>query len=395
MVVISKRAAREQQKGGAQSVWAHIMSLVTQDVVDLGQGYPDIVGSVVARQIASSTIMDDTKARLNQYSPVGGHTILTKALSKYYSKKMGRELLPGKHVAAAASGTEALYCCIQALINPGDEVIIFEPYFPWYAPFVRLAGGNVKMITLKKPDFSLPIDELKQVASGPNVKMIIFNTPHNPTGHVATQQEIEALADVCIKNDLVLISDEVYENVLFENHKHLRVASLPGMEERTVTIGSASKMFNLTGWRVGWALGPETIISAFKAIHSFVTYCAPTPLQIGVAEALEKDTETELEVSKMFEENAHKLSAALKELGVETFIPDGGYFLIADVENTGKSDTEFVEWMVSNKGVAGVPMSVFYADVPAGVTPNKCTLVRFAICKKRETIAKACENLRK
>ncbi|KNC87535.1 hypothetical protein SARC_00359 [Sphaeroforma arctica JP610] len=394
MVQLSRRAARELQKGGASEVWARIMGLVTPEIIDLGQGYPDLAGSDVARKKASEVLLDESKPRLNQYSPVPGNVTLTHALAKFYSPKMGQEIIPGSNVVVAASGTEALYCAIMSIINPGDEVIIFEPYFPWYAPFVRLAGGEARIIELKAPKFELPIDELREIAAGPKVKAIIFNTPHNPTGHVATPEEIQALADVCIENDIALISDEVYESCIFDGHKHLRVGALPGMPERTVTIGSASKMFNLTGWRVGWALGPADWLGGFKALHSYITYCAPTPLQVGVADALENDTATELVVSKMFASNAHILGAALEALGVEVILPEGGYFLIADVAKTGKSDTEFVEWLVKTKGVAAVPMSVFYQDPPAGTT-KRCTLVRFAICKQEDTIAKACERLRK
>lgn len=380
--------------GGGAKLWAEITALgQLPGVVDLGQGYPDFEGNSTAFQGAHEAL---GIPRMNQYSPIPGTNDLTTALAGFYERKYGRKINPRTEVCVMASATEAIYAAIMGLVNPGEEVVIFEPYFPWYLPHVKLAEGVAKVVTLKPPHFQLERKELESVFSD-KTKLVLFNTPHNPTGHVATKEELEMLAELCIKHDVVAISDEVYECVTFGEKKHLRLADIPGMESRTLTVGSASKLFSLTGWRVGWIMGPEDLVTPSRTVHAYASFCAPTPLQQGVALALNAPEETSKDyfssLSTLMHENHTLLSSALTELGLDVCPVDGGYFLLANVRKTGMTAIDYCKWLVEHKKVACTPLFVFYTPKEEGAEENY--LLRFAICKKRETIEKACEFLRK
>lgn len=237
---------------------------------DLGQGYPDFQGSKIALETAARTIQTGVKE--NQYSLIPGTPSLREKISEYYAQAYpgSRVLSADSEIVVTSSGTEALNSCVQALVDPGDEVVIFEPYFPWYVPCVRMAGGVCKIVTLEVPDFRIREQVLRKAISS-KTKMIIFNSPHNPTGHVADREEVEMVASVAKENDLVVVSDEVYENFVFQGKEHYRLCDVDGMHERTVTIGSASKMFSLTGWRVGWVYGPADLVGAVRSCHAYNT----------------------------------------------------------------------------------------------------------------------------
>mmetsp|Transcript_3608 Transcript_3608/g.5592 ORF Transcript_3608/g.5592 Transcript_3608/m.5592 type:complete len:400 (-) Transcript_3608:43-1242(-) len=395
---ISKRVVRETTGGGGGKVWADIIKLSQGDniVSDLGQGYPDFAGTLMARKHACETITNEE--RKNQYSPVKGTPRIVNALKELWNKGSSSEgsMVGTENILVTTSGTEALNNAMQAMINPGDEVIVFEPYFPWYLPAIRMAEGLPVTVTLNGPSFGIDFDQLATKLSS-KTKAVLFNTPHNPTGHVATREEIQKLSELCVKHDILCISDEVYDRFTFGQHEHHRIAELPGMAERTLTVGSASKMFSLTGWRVGWIYGPEDLVSAVSTCHGYNSYCAPTPLQEGIATALEdlcvegSQVGAEIEsLSVNFCANARCLGAALEDIGVDSYAPDGGYFLVADVSKTGKTDVEFCRWLAEEKGVICVPMSVFYASE---AKPN--SLVRFAICKQPETIQTAVKAILK
>jgi len=381
---ISTRISAEY--GGGAKVWGEItkLALGSNIVADLGQGYPDFEGSKTARDAASNCLLN--MKRENQYSLVPGLPALRQNLSSYYAKAYPNTkiLSPETEIVVTASGTEALYAAFQGIVNPGDEVVVFEPYFPWYLPGIRLAGGIPKIVTLKSPDFKISDEDCRKVFNS-KTKAVVFNTPHNPTGHVASMEELETIARLCKEFDSLVISDEVYDNFAFGKNIHRRISDLPGMFDRCITIGSAAKMFSLTGWRVGWASGPEDLITAIRTVHAHSSYCAPTPLQLGIATALENFSEEEANsLCTKFQENAMLLSEGIKSVGANPLKPEGGYFLIADVSGTGKTDTEFMRWLAETKGVICVPLSVFYASSNA---PK--SLVRFAICKEKETIERA------
>jgi aspartate/methionine/tyrosine aminotransferase len=283
---------------------------------------------------------------------------------------------------------------MQALVNPGDKVLMFEPFFPWYLPDVKLAGGEPLIVPLKPPAFGFDEEALRK-AFQQKPRVVIVNTPHNPTGRVFSKADLDLIAKQCMEHDVIAISDEAYENITFDGHPHLRLADVKGMGVRTLTMGTSSKLLSLTGWRVGWVTGPEEYIGAIKMMHSYISFCPPTPLQVGVAHALnglcagsEGERENE-RISLLMEDNAKKLGAALGALGgVEVYPPQGGYFLVCDVGETGMDDLGFCRWLIEKVNINAVPMSIFYSD-----TAGPCTLVRFAICKESGTIEKAVDAL--
>ncbi|EGD72300.1 aminotransferase class I and II [Salpingoeca rosetta] len=379
----------------AADLWMEVIALGKQPgVTDLSQGYPDLPGDRKARELAADIILNGAEDdfSVNQYSPAIGVPQLREALARFYTAWYGESATydPDTEVCVATSGTEALYAATQSLLKPGDEVIIFEPYFPWYLPHLEQAHAVPKVVRLSPPNFALTEEALEQAVSE-KTRMIISNTPHNPTGRVLTQAELEAIASVCRKHNLIALSDEVYECVVFGDHTHRRLADLPGMRERTLTLGSASKMFSLTGWRIGWWTGPKEWIAAIAKKKSFCSFCAPTPLQHAVAGALDATSKEQMaEVARLFEANAKDLSASLTAMGLDVTNVEGGYFVIADVRSTGMDAMTFCKWLAAHKHVACVPLSLFSTD-PSD--PHLSTLVRFAICKKRETIHTACQKL--
>jgi len=359
----------------------------------LGQGFPDFPGPATATRAAAEAIASQTPGN-NQYSLQPGTARLTAALCKLYNRRYKAGMDPGKNVCVTAGGTEALFATMQAFVDPGDDVVCFEPFFPWYLPAIRMASGTPRCVRLMPPSFEAVEADIR-AAITEKTKMLIFNTPHNPTGHCASPDELAMIARICVEKDLLCVSDEVYESCVFPNSgvRHGRLADEPGMAERTITIGSASKLLSLTGWRVGWASGPADLIAAVKTAHSYITYCAPTPLQEGCAAALEAASEDPAEIDRVaadMEARWQSLAAALRGLGVEVCPAQGGYFLVCDVKSTGKTSVQFVEHLLTSKKVAGVPMDVFYFPTE---NADPCTLVRFAVCKQKETIDAAIERL--
>jgi len=287
-------------------------------------------------------------------------------------------------------------------LDPGDEVICFEPVFPWYVSHVRLAGATAVPVRLQAPGFAF--DEAALAAAfTPRTKALIYNSPHNPTGHVATAAECAAIAALCVRHNVLALADEVYERKTFGGRPEVRLADFPGMRQRTLTVGTASKLFSLTGWRVGWVLGPGALLAGVRTVHSYSTFCAPTPLQAGVAEALRAAAAQHRaataaapgappgadESAEAFERNAEVLGGALSDVGLDVIPAEGGYFLVADVAATGLNAGDYCKALIASARVAAVPMDVFYFadDAPR-------TLVRFALCKRPETIAAAAAAIR-
>lgn len=380
---------RKEMTGGGSKVWSEITELARLPTIiaDLGQGYPDFPGNAAARATAADVIQNDS--RLNQYSLVNGLPALRQSIASFYAHAYpsAGKLDANTQVVITSSGTEALFAAIAALVEEGDEVITVLPSFPWYSPNVRMARGVLKHVTLDFPDFKLTEAKLREQFS-PRTKLVVINSPHNPTGHVLSREEAELVAKLCVEHDCFCLSDEVYEQYVFNptTHQHVRMCDMPGMRDRTLTVGSASKMFSLTGWRVGWLHGPEDLIAASKTVHSFGSYCAPTPLQDGVRAAFDHATKHGLvrsEHNALFQRNAARLAEALATLNVTSSLPEGGYFLVCDVTKTGKTDVEFCHFLAKERGVVAVPMSVFFEGQPVS------NLVRFAICKTEQVMDKA------
>jgi N-succinyldiaminopimelate aminotransferase len=405
---LSTRCAAELAGGktGGAAAWAELAALGRgEGVTNLGQGFPDFEGSSVARAAAAEAVMES--ALSNQYSAMGGVARLRGAIASWVDESYGWRPDAESEVVVSTSGTEALYSLTQALLGPGDSAIVFAPHFPWYVPHIRLAGATPIVIHLESPNFSCCDASVEAqlraaFAQSPPPKCVFFNTPHNPTGHVATAEEIALLAELCVEHDCVAVADEVYEAFVAAPRTHLRLADAPRMRERTVTVGSASKLLSVTGWRVGWLVGPAPLIDAVRVMHGYSSFCAPTPLQIGTAAAIEDEVAAKVtsrvsgepsaselgQNAVLLAGNAELLAPALERAGLLPSPCDGGYFLVADASPVagGMTDVEFARHMVSTCKIMCMPLSLFGSD-------TKQCLVRFAICKKRETIESAVAKL--
>ena len=389
----------------AAATWERIVRLASApDVCDLGQGWPDF-GESVAATTAAARAMTGGDARANQYAPVRGRKELTEALMRYY-ERTGYSVGSEESIVVTCSGTEALYGAFQAAMRAAPEgareFVFVEPFFPWYKAIADDVGATCVVIrAIAEDGFVVDVDAIRRACVSGRTCAIVSCSPHNPSGHVLSRKELEGIAAIAEEKDLFVISDEVYERSVFDPAlEHVRLATIGDMRDRTVTIGSASKLLNLTGWRVGWAVGPPKMIDAIKSAHSLMSYAAPTPLQLGVAAALDEisaDARSPRgrvvpdENAAVMADNARTLAHALEDAGLTVYHPEGGYFLTCDVSSTGASDVDFCVELASRAKVAAVPLSVFFlpsADVPR-------SLVRFAVCKKPDTVRESADRIRR
>ncbi|CAN0293546.1 unnamed protein product [Pylaiella littoralis] len=380
-------------------IWNELLVLARQPgVVNLGQGFPDYDGSKAAREAAADAMVDPTKGALNQYSLPLGLKSLQSAVSKYYNKCYGlqegapnRAILP-ENVLITVGATEGLYVSLKALAGPGDEVLIFNPGFPWYLTTTRVVGAVPVLVELAGPDFAPDMEKLERAIT-PKTRVLLINTPHNPCGHCYTKEELQGFARLALKYNLFVISDEVYENVTFGKATHLRIADEEGMFERTVTLCSASKLFSLTGWRVGWALSTPGLLKGLAVYHGNTSYCAPSPLQHGLAVALGVEDGSFEGIPELVEGNAELLGAALTGKGFTVTRPQGGHFLVADTTPLGLKGLECARMLLTHAKVGVVPGVIFYFPDNTGIDPDR-PLLRFAICKRRDTIEEAVRRIR-
>eukprot|EP00756_Hemistasia_phaeocysticola_P022224 Hpha_TRINITY_DN15820_c1_g18::TRINITY_DN15820_c1_g18_i1::g.187177::m.187177 len=391
------RRARAELGGVGTVLWPKTQALGNKEgVINLGQGFPDYAPPPAALEGARGAL---SSSKLNQYSPVGGTPRLKEAVCRLNARLYPNspKIDPVKGICVTSSGTEGLFSAMQAFLDEGDEVLVFEPAFPWYQPCIRMAGGVPVPIELAAPNFTLPsADELRKRISG-KTKMVMFNTPHNPTGHVVAQSELEGVAEICREANLVCVADEVYEACVFpgSNVTHRRIVDLPGMGERTITIAGASKLLSLTGWRIGWVTGDPDLIAGLRTVQSYMSYSAPHPLQAGCAAAIEAALEPGGDLTfgglgDRFQKSWGTLARALRNQGVRVCPAEGGYFLVADVGDTGLDDWEYCQWLAEDRKVAAIPMKMFYTE-----TDTRRTLVRFAICKEQSLIDEAAKRLEK
>jgi len=390
----------------ASGTWEKITKLAaTPGMCDLGQGWPDFGANATARRAAAEALTSDD-ARANQYSAVIGSPRLIEALLKYY-RATGFDLDAAygegeESVVVTASATEGLYGAFQAALRERsgerDEVVFIEPGFPWYHAFVKDLGGKSVAVRAQPPEFAIDIEGVRRVVSSQTCA-IVHCSPHNPSGHIATMEELKALAAIAEERGIPIISDEVYERCVFDgSDPHVRMATVSEYARRnTVTVGSASKLLNLTGWRVGWVVGPPEWMGKIKGFHSLASYCAPTPLQLGVAAALDEIVAESVsgrvepdENAAVMQRNAAVLGRALETVGIDVFYPSGGYFLVCSVQRTGLTDADWVVCLAERARVASVPMSVFF--LPDGPSPPR-HLVRFAVCKVPATIDEAARRI--
>ena len=369
------------------TIFAEMSALaVSTGSVNLGQGFPDTDGPREVAEAAAAAILG---GRGNQYPPVPGIPELRQAITEHQRRFYGLEFDPDTEVQVTAGATEAIAAALLALVEPGDEVIAFEPYYDSYAACIALAGGTRVPVTLRAPDFRPDLDALGSAVTD-RTRLILLNTPHNPTGTVFTRDELTAIAELACERDLLVICDEVYEHMVYTG-KHVPIGSLPGMRERTVSISSAGKTFSFTGWKVGWVTATPELVLAVRAVKQFLTFVSSGPFQYAVAEALRMPDAYFAGISEGLRAKRDLLCAGLAEVGFVVYPPDGTYFVTTDIRGLGAADgVEFCRDLPRQAGVVAIPNSVFYDDAEAGRTQ-----VRFAFCKRPEVLQDALARIEK
>jgi N-succinyldiaminopimelate aminotransferase len=370
--------------GVGSTIFAEMSALaVRTGSVNLGQGFPDEDGPAEVIEAAVAAL----RGGRNQYPPGHGTPELLDAVVAHQRRHYGLDL-DRSQVVATTGATEAIAAALLGLVDPGDEVVVLEPYYDSYVAMIQFAGGVRRPVTLRAPGFRLDPAELAAAVTD-RTRLILLNTPHNPTGTVLTRAELEAVAAVAIEHDLVVVTDEVYEHLTF-GERHVPLATLPGMFERTVTISSVGKSFSLTGWKVGWASGPADLVAAVEGAKNWLSYASGAPLQPAVAVALDQHDAFHEALAKDLRERRDRLCTGLADLGMRVHEPAGTYFVTTDVSAYGHADGHaFCTMLPEVAGVVAIPSQMFYDDVDEGRH-----LVRWAFCKQREVIDEALRRLR-
>ncbi|MFE2989952.1 pyridoxal phosphate-dependent aminotransferase [Streptomyces sp. NPDC059262] len=372
------------------TIFAEMSALATATgAINLGQGFPDTDGPEEIREAAVRALRD---GHGNQYPPGPGVPELRTAIAAHQEHRYGLSLDPDREVLVTAGATEAIAASLLALVEPGDEVVALEPYYDSYAASIALAGGTRVPVTLR-PDggaFRLDLDELRAAVTD-RTRLLLINTPHNPTGTVLTREELTAIASLAVERDLLVITDEVYEHLTFGDAGHIPLATLPGMRERTVTIGSAGKTFSFTGWKVGWVTASPELVTAVRSAKQFLTYVASGPFQYAVAEALALPDSYYDAFRADMSAKRDLLADGLAAAGFEVFRPAGTYFVTTDIRPLGESDGfAFCRALPERAGVVAIPNAVFYDHREAGAP-----FVRFAFCKRIPVLEEAVDRLKK
>jgi N-succinyldiaminopimelate aminotransferase len=347
--------------------------------VNLGQGFPDEDGPPELLEAAARAIRDGH----NQYAPLAGVPALREAIAAHQARWYGMEVDADAGIQVTFGATEAISAALLSLLEPGDEVVLIDPAYDAYAAAVALAGGVRRTVTLRPPDWGLDADELR-AAIGPRTRALLLNSPHNPTGKVFSAAELEVIAAACREHDLVAITDEVYEHLVFDG-SHVPLATLPGMAERTLTISSLGKTFSATGWKVGWACGPSSLVAGVRAVKQYLTFSGATPFQHAGAVALGLGDEWYAAFAAGMRARRDRLCAGLADLGFEVIVPDGTYFANVIVAGDGAG---FCRSLPERAGVVAIPTGAFYEDPEAGRS-----LVRFTFCKRVEVIDEGLRRL--
>ena len=372
--------------GMGTTIFAEMSALAVETgSINLGQGFPDTDGPAEIATAAADAIL---AGRGNQYPPGPGVPELRQAISAHQKRFYGLEVDPDTEVLVTAGATEAIAAALLALLEPGDEVIALEPYYDSYAACIAMAGARRVPITLRAPDFRPDLDELRDAISA-KTRLILLNSPHNPTGMVATREELTQIARLAIERDLLVVTDEVYEHIVFAG-EHVPIATLPGMRDRTVSISSAGKTFSFTGWKVGWVTGSPELVTAVRTAKQFLTFVSSGPFQYAIAAALAFPDSFYSGLGASLHRKRDVLAAGLTDAGFTVFAPQGTYFITTDISGlTTSGGLEFCRQLPHRAGVVAVPNSVFYDDPQAGRSQ-----VRFAFCKRDEVLAAASARLR-
>ncbi|HYK99164.1 MAG TPA: aminotransferase class I/II-fold pyridoxal phosphate-dependent enzyme [Candidatus Acidoferrales bacterium] len=351
--------------------------------INLAQGFPNFAAPAALKDAAKRAIDAD----VNQYAITWGAKSLRDALSKTYADLYGMTVDPETMLTVTCGATEAMISTLLAIVDPGDEVVVLEPFYENYGPDTDICGAKPVYVALRPPENVFDPDELR-AAFGPRTKAIIVNTPNNPTGRVFTRAELETIAALCIEHDAIAVTDEIYEHIRYEG-EHIPIATLPGMAERTVTISGASKTFSVTGWRVGWIIAPPRLTAGIRKVHDFLTVGAPAPLQEAVATGLALGRPYYDTLGTEYRARRDLLMSSLESAGFAPRRPEGAYYILCDITPFGfDDDTEFARWLVATVGVAGVPGSSFYSRPELGRH-----LIRFTFCKTHEVLAAAAVRL--
>ena len=375
---MTSTAARWQ--GFGTTIFTEMSALAERTgAINLGQGFPDEDGPAEVLEAAERALREGH----NQYAPLPGVPALRSAIAEHQARFYGIELDPDTQVQVTFGATEAIAAALLGLCEPGDEVVCFEPYYDSYAAGIAMAGAVRRPVTLRPPDWAFDADALAAAIS-PRARVLLLNTPHNPTGKVFSRAELETIAAACIEHDLIAIADEVYEHLVFDG-EHVPLATLPGMAERTLTISSLGKTFSVTGWKTGWATGPAELVAATRTAKQFLTFAGGTPFQHAGAVALRLGDDVYASLARELRAKRDRLCDGLAAAGLEVLRPAGTYFANVDA---GREGAAFCRELVERAGVVAIPTSVFYDDEDAGRD-----LVRFAFCKRPEVIDEAARRL--
>ncbi|MEV7079724.1 pyridoxal phosphate-dependent aminotransferase [Streptomyces sp. NPDC093516] len=373
------------------TIFAEMSALaLSTGAINLGQGFPDTDGPEEVREAAVRALRD---GRGNQYPPGPGVPELRAAIAAHQQRRYGLSYDPGTEVLVTAGATEAIAAALLALVEPGDEVVALEPYYDSYAACVAMAGGRRVPVTLRadvaEGRFRLDLDELRAAVTD-RTRLLLVNTPHNPTGTVLTRAELAAIAELAVERDLLVVTDEVYEHLVFDDAEHVPLAAFPGMRERTVTISSAGKTFSFTGWKVGWVTAAPELVTAVRSAKQYLTYVSAGPFQYAVAEALALPESYFTDFRDDLLAKRNLLAAGLEEAGFRVFRPSGTYFVTTDIRPLGETDgTAFCRALPERAGVVAIPNAVFYDHRDEGAP-----FVRFAFCKRTGVLEEAVRRLK-
>lgn len=374
-------------QGFGTTIFAEMTALAARTgAINLGQGFPDYDGP---REVLDAAV-DAINSGLNQYPPGLGMPVLRQAIAEHQQRFWGLTYDPDREVLVTAGATEALAAALLALCDTGDEVVVLEPTYDSYQACIALAGATPRFVTLRPPTYDLDLDAVREAITA-KTRLLLINSPHNPTGKVLTRDELSALGALVIEHDLIVVTDEVYEHLLFDGAEHVSLATLPGLRERTVVISSGGKTFNTTGWKIGWICAPPALIGAVKTAKQFLTYVNGGPFQPATAVGLRLPERYFVELAADLETKRDKLLAGLAAAGFEAYTPSGTYFITADIRpvQPDGDGMAFCRTLPERCGVVAIPNVVFYDDKREGRH-----LVRFAFCKRHEVIDEAVTRLK-
>ncbi len=382
-MTIEKSAITSRSDGFTESVIRDMTRLALQhSAVNLAQGFPDFPAPDELKAAACEAINSDH----NQYAITWGAKELRQAISQRIGEFNGMNFDPETEITVTCGSTEAMIATMLALVNPGEEVVVPEPFYENYGPDTEISGAVPRFVPLEA-DLSIDEEKLK-AAFGKKTKAIVINTPNNPTGKVFSRTELELIRDLCVEHDVIALTDEIYEHIVYDGHRHVSLGSLEGMRDRTVTINSLSKTYSVTGWRVGYALADRRLAGAIRKIHDFLTVGAPAPLQHAAITALRLPESYYAELARTYDHKRRLLYDGLQKAGFKCELPQGAYYIWTDISDFGKPDVEFARYLATEIGVAAVPGSSFYRT-------GGHDRLRFTFSKKEETLLEACQRLEK